>query len=80
MLFINSDEPRDENIVGMVYDIKTTQSGYTFSLDDTDGNVTKCFARTELSEFGIYVIKGKISDDGSMFFVSSIQDIHHNEF
>ena len=80
MLFINADEPQDKDIIGTAFDIRTSQNGYTFSVDDTDGDITRCFARIEPSEFGIYLIKGKASDDGSMFFVSSMQEIHQNEF
>ena len=79
-LFINPGEPQDRNIIGTAYEIKTTQNGFTFSFDDADGKTIKCFNKTEPAEFGIYVIKGTFSDDGSMLFVNSMQRIHHNEF
>ena len=79
-VFISADEPQDRDIIGMAYDIKTTQSGYTFSFDDADGGTSRCFFRTEPLEYCIYMIKGKFSDDGSMLFVSSMQAINHNEF
>ncbi|MCL2510193.1 MAG: hypothetical protein FWF07_03845 [Methanomassiliicoccaceae archaeon] len=79
-VFITSDDPQDNGFVGTVHDIKATQSGFTFSLDDTGGGTMKCFARTAPAEFEVYKIKGTFSDDGSMLFVSSMQAARHNEF
>jgi len=72
-------QPPEEDIVGIAYDIKTTKNGYTFSFEDSAGGSTRCFARTEPSEFGIYSIRGSMSDDGGMFFVDSMRAIHQNE-
>ena len=79
-IFITADDPHDNGFVGTAYDIKTTQNGFTFSLEDTGGEIMKCFARTAPAEFEIYKIKGSFSDDGSMLFVSSMQAARHNEF
>ena len=79
-VFINVNEPEDREITGISYDIKTTQSGYTFSLEDTNGKSVRCFFKTEPSELNVYSVKGTFSDDGSMLFVSSMRQIEHNEF
>jgi len=78
---INEKGPEDrqeKDIVGIVYDIKTTKNGYTFSFEDSDGGNTRCFARSEPLEFGVYSIRGTFSDDGGMFFVDSMRAIHQN--
>jgi len=80
-LFINSGgEPEDNEIIGIAYDVKQTQSGYTFSLDDTDGSTMRCFARTEPVEFEVYIIRGELSDDGGIFFVDTIRAVSEKEF
>jgi hypothetical protein len=75
-VFINGEEPEEKDTAGIAYDIKTTQNGYTFSFDD--GNkITRCFTKTEPKEYELYLIKGSMSDDGSMLFVSSMQPVDH---
>ncbi|MCL1810789.1 MAG: hypothetical protein FWG41_00995 [Methanomassiliicoccaceae archaeon] len=81
MVFVNGDEPgtEDEDIIGIAYDIRSTQSGYSFSFEDTGGGKIRCFTRTEPVEYGIYSINGGFSDDGGMFFINSIRLMHQNE-
>jgi len=67
-------------MIGLANDVKTTQNGYTFMIEDIDGKTTKCFNTAKPSENEIYLIKGTYSDDSSMFFVRSMQPINHNEF
>jgi hypothetical protein len=71
-VFTNQDEPADHSTIGIVHDIKTTQSGYTFMLEDSNGGQMKCFTRVEPADHSIYSIKGTMSEDGSIFFVSSM--------
>lgn len=77
-VLINEEEPEAEDIIGAVYDIRSAQNGYTFSFDG-GGETIRCFARTEPSEFGVYMVKGSFSDDGNMFFISSMRQIEQNE-
>ena len=73
-VFIEADEPnKDEGIIGIAHDVKATLNGYTFYLEDSDGGEIRCFVRSEPTEFEIYEVKGSISDDGSMLFVSSMR-------
>jgi hypothetical protein len=72
-------EPEDEPIIGIVFDIKSSQSGFTFTIEDTKGIKTRCFARAEPAEFGVYAVKGDFSDDGSMLFVSDMEAALQNE-
>ena len=72
-IFVNSEEPEDDSIVGIVFDVKGTQNGYTFSLEDSEGNKIRCFTRIEPIENNAYMIKGSFSDDGNIFFVNMIR-------
>jgi hypothetical protein len=74
-VFVNEKEPEDSSIIGTVYDIKKTQNGYTFSFDDSSGGKTRCFSRTEPVQSAVYSVKGTMSDDGNILFVSSMQFI-----
>jgi len=75
-VFINTEEPAEENgIIGIAYDVKQTQNGFTFFIEDVDGGKIKCFVRSEPAEMQIYEIKGTFSEDGSIMFVSSMNPI-----
>ncbi|MDR0309230.1 MAG: hypothetical protein LBH88_00510 [Candidatus Methanoplasma sp.] len=80
-IIVNDEEPKEGPVphIGMVYNIKETQNGYTFSFDDTDGNVSRCFHYNEPIEFEVYSIKGTMSNDGNIMFVSSMDVIPQNE-
>jgi hypothetical protein len=78
-VFVNQEEPQNEDRIGVVYDLKRTQSGFTFMFDESDGEKVKCFSRTEPSELSVYVVRGSLSEDGSIFFVSSMQKVPQNE-
>ena len=79
-VFISTDEPGDNTIIGIASDIKATQSGYTFTIEDIDGVAIRCFTTDKPSKNKVYCIKGTFSDNNSMLFVSSIHPINHNEF
>ncbi|MCL2032220.1 MAG: hypothetical protein FWH45_00065 [Methanomassiliicoccaceae archaeon] len=72
-VFVDRGEPEDNSIVGIAYEIKETQNGFTFFLEDSRGGKMKCFSRTEPTEYFVYSIKGTASDDGSIFFVNSMR-------
>ncbi len=57
---------------GIVHDVKRTSNGYTFQMDCSDGTFMKCFSREGVSELGHYGVSGSFSEDGSIFFVSSL--------
>jgi hypothetical protein len=78
-VFVNQEEPKNEDKIGIVHSIKETQNGYTFMLDDSEGSRMKCFARAGPSEFCVYVVRGSFSEDGNMFFVSSMNMVPQNE-
>ncbi len=57
---------------GIAHDVKRTSIGYTFLMDCSDGTSMKCFSREPVSNLGHYGVSGSFSDDGTIFFVSSI--------
>ena len=61
--------------VGIAHDSKQTSSGYTFVFDQDDGSSISCFSRS-LPQEGLCEIRGSWSDDGSMFFVSSLNVLY----
>ncbi|UAL07749.1 MAG: hypothetical protein KRP56_00320 [Candidatus Methanogranum gryphiswaldense] len=76
-LFVVSNEKEqikieNENIYGIVYDINKSSNGYTFQFQKTDCLIIKCYYKYE-PDVGSYEIDGKFSDDGSIFFVSSMK-------
>jgi hypothetical protein len=75
-IMINQEEPQNEDRIGIAHDIRQTQNGYTFTLDDDCGGAMKCFTRTEPCEHAVYVVKGSFSEDGSIFFISSLNKIY----
>ena len=73
LFLVFSDEGMMEyDHTGIVHDISSSSSGYTFQIDMSDGSSMKCFSRSEPVELGYYGIIGDLSDDGSIFFVSNI--------
>ncbi|MDR2698828.1 MAG: hypothetical protein LBB30_04050 [Candidatus Methanoplasma sp.] len=73
------NEEKEKNIVGIVYDIKATQNGFTFSFEGAIGGKIRCFSRAEPHELGEYFIKGTFSSDGGMFFVNHMEPVRQNE-
>ena len=78
-VFVNQEEPQDDDMIGIVHDIKETQNGFTFVLDESSGTHLKCFSRVKPEDHSLCVVKGNISEDKTIFFVSSFQTIPQNE-
>ncbi len=57
---------------GIAHDVKRTSNGYTFQFDCSDGTFMKCFSKESVEDLGHYGISGSMSEDGSIFFVSSL--------
>lgn len=59
--------------IGIIYDIHGTSSGgFSFQLQDVDGNVMRCFSYECPVEKGLYGVCGSKSSDGNMLFISSM--------
>lgn len=65
----NEDDEDQEVEYGFVYDIKKSSNGYVFQFQNMNKDVMKCYYQYEPKE-EFYMMEGKISDDGSIFFVS----------
>lgn len=63
----------DYDYTGLVSDINKSAKGYTFNLI-TDENTIKCFYEQKPDET-FYSLKGEFSDDGNIFFVSSMEKV-----
>jgi hypothetical protein len=79
-LFFQSDTEDNGSdstgILGVVYDIRTSAKGYTFSFEDTEGKTIRCFSYDEPANNVVYAIKGETSYDGSMLFIRSMQRVN----
>lgn len=62
----------DDSITGFADQIKSTDSGYTFMINDGNGNSVKSFSSVK-PDSGLHEFSGSCSEDGSMFFVSKIE-------
>ncbi|MDR0888065.1 MAG: hypothetical protein LBM39_02635 [Candidatus Methanoplasma sp.] len=72
----NTHQEENNEILGVVYDIRMSAKGYTFSFEDTEGKNIRCFSYDEPVDNGVYNIKGDMSDDGNMFFINNMQLIY----
>ena len=80
-VFISPEEPEeDDMMIGIVFDIKQSQNGFTFTFEDSEGRTARCFFRVEPAAFAVYEITGAFSDDGSMLFVDSMKIVQQNEY
>lgn len=63
----------DYDYIGEVSDINKSAKGYTFTLK-TEDDTMKCFFQDKPNE-SFYKINGSFSDDGRIFFISSMTEI-----
>lgn len=68
-LFHQGSDPDD---IGIVSDIKESDSGFTFEFIGEDGTY-RCFSKERPYAGSVYEIKGRMSDDGTICFVSSMK-------
>ena len=69
--YVSFDDESSSGRVGIVHDVSESSSGFTFYFEQDDGTTVHCFWKNEPVE-GLCSIKGSWSDDGTMFFVSSL--------
>lgn len=61
----------DETVTGFASDIRQSNSGYVFFINDPDGNSIKSFSSFQ-PDILVHSFHGNYSSDGSIFFVSGI--------
>lgn len=69
-VFTDESDP-EYAYIGVAHDINETANGYTFTIDVSTGCI-RCFAYTEPVDLGCYGVRGSMSSDGTMFFISSM--------
>jgi len=60
-------------VAGIARDVKETENGFVFSLEDASGEETRCFSKDRPEPGAAYRVEGSMSDDGTMLFVSSLE-------
>lgn len=70
----------DENMVdydftGIACDVRDGRNGCTFDLQTSKDGTFRCFYGGSVSDLGYYAVSGEFSDDGSIFFISSIHSL-----
>ena len=76
MLFSNpgSDNAANDETLGIIYDVKESSKGFVFKFQNTEGVSIKCYYSKEVTG-GTYMVKGKYSEDRTIFFVSSVRPV-----
>ena len=70
LILIMFDDGEDSTtITGYADDIHQSENGFTFTINDADGNKVKAFSRIEMDD-SLHSFKGSYSQDGGMFFVN----------
>ena len=59
-------------ITGIVTKNNTSEKGFVFDFETSQGSVIRCFCKESPLVNNIYSIEGSYSDDNSMFFVSKM--------
>ena len=74
-LFLTFDwnNTSEYDYTGIVFDVKETNNGCTFSMSIYNGYTFKCFSREIPEDLGYYAIEGDTSSDGGIFFVSHMK-------
>jgi len=62
----------EDGEVGVIHDVSSSSSGYVFTFEDADGKSFRCFSKSEPADDHVCMIGGSYSDDGSIFFVSTL--------
>lgn len=70
--FYQEDEDSKETITGIVTKNNTSEKGFVFDLETSQGSTIHCFCKESPLVNNIYSIEGSYSDDNSMFFVSKM--------
>lgn len=71
----SEDDEDSYDYTGIVYDINSTTSGYRFFIQTSSGDHYRCFSYNEPVDCGYYGLRGTLSEDGSMLFVSFMKHL-----
>ena len=59
-------------MIGTVSDVSESSNGFVFYFDTSEGTTQKCFCRERPDVRHVYLVDGKLSDDGTILFISSM--------
>ncbi len=62
----------DQDIKGIVFDVRESENGFVFYLESSQGKCQKCFFNEEPEELMVYSVSGNLSDDGNILFVKKM--------
>lgn len=62
----------NEDIKGIVFDIRESEKGFVFTLESSQGICQKCFFHEEPEELMVYSVSGNLSEDGNILFVKKM--------
>ncbi len=65
-------EDENEDLKGIIFDIRESENGFIFMLESSQGTHQKCFFFEEPEELMAYSISGYLSEDGNIFFVKKM--------
>ena len=68
----NGVEGSDDDIIGVVIEMRESDSGFVFDIEDCSGMQYHCFAKNQIERNGVYRLSGSFSKDNSIFFVSEM--------
>jgi hypothetical protein len=72
------DNIAEDNIKGVVFDIKESKNGFVFYLETSDGKCEKCFFKDRPENLKTYSVKGIYSEDESIFFIEKMILLEHH--
>ncbi len=76
-VYFSDEEHFDYDLTGIVDDVRTSSSGYTFTVHSYESEI-RCFSKERPETLGYYAIRGNLSNDGSIFFVERMMNIDIN--
>jgi hypothetical protein len=72
-LIFERNDIEDYDISGIVHDVRESTNGWMFYVSTPDGSDIRCFFKERPVDMGHYGVAGDPSDDGGIFFVSSME-------
>lgn len=71
--FFWNNDGEEEGTSGIARDVKETENGFVFSLEDSSGEEMRCFSKERPEPGAVYRAEGSLSEDGTMLFISSLE-------
>lgn len=79
-VFFSDPDNIDYDYTGIISDVSESTSGFTFHLHTAAREDIRCFSYEEPLELGYYAVSGEFSNDGNIFFTSTIRNLDIDPF